>query len=213
MKIIAFIGGWVYILIPQLVFTAVFNLVNSVKWILRGGVSHWWRVRRTILANIKSRPSRKAAIDYVRALIEQSEYRFRGIFSSETVAGFPKWLHWARRLDRWPTWTASVPLILARTKGESVPAYGNCQDCAHLAKWLFRKVNRYHGTGFRRHTHIFMPILFLEKVHYIAEIIWPLGRMVASGEKPLWRVRDESRKEYAQRSLKPRYPRGWVWFR
>jgi len=198
MKILIFVVGWLYLLTFQLVFTVLFNVVHTLYQILTGGIARWWRKRKTVLNNLENRDV-DSALTWMFEYLQDGEYKYKGIINNDNSF-----------LGKWPTWTATSFVILARKPKSFHVLYGNCQDAYRISRWMIRKWNKIHHKKITTKLHIYVPNLSVSLVHYILNIG---DERIMSGEKRGWRIRKESRDECAKRILKDRFPKGWVWLR
>jgi len=139
--------GYIYFTLGQLyraTFQLVFNVIGNTYWYARIILSCKIRYMRFLKSKYREM--------HLNQLLDKSVYMYDGISKRGLFR-------------RWPTWTATVTVIIARA--HMMPGSywfaGNCQDFAHLAKWYY---------GDRAKIRIFCPMKLsdLDRVHYIADV-------------------------------------------
>jgi len=181
----------------QTLFYIVFNLYHFTIQVFTGGIARWWGKRKAIIQNIENLDS-QSAFEYCKALIEDGEYKYKGIINNDTSI-------WGK----FPTWTALSFIILARKPKSDKIFWGNCQDAFSMARWLFKKYRRIHNKKLPMKLHIYVPVINLNLVHYLLEVN---GEWIVSGEKKGWKIRKESKDNRASCILAGKV-KDWVWLR
>ena len=198
LKALIMLFGWVYLLTLQVFFDVVFNAFHLVKQVLTGGHKRWRTKRREYLHNIKSKNKRDASI-YIQELLEKGKYQFKGFINKDKST-----------LGKWPTWTACSFVLLAQKERYNAPFYGNCQDAVSMAKWLIKKYKKYHKEKVKYRICIYVPVLMLDKIHYILEVN---NNKIVSGDFNGWKVLPWTKTAFIKNRIETKFARGAVWLK
>jgi len=142
-------------------FNVVFNGAYYIYFLFTGKLFKYLKKKKILRMEAKD-------FEHIKLMYSQFKYKYDGLFKTGTF-GEKSFLRW---LEKWPTWTQGMLVNIHKDFN------GNCQDAAHLAKWLCKQYNKkvkVIGFGQKIYTDlkIYVPTELPEmftKVHYFVTI-------------------------------------------